>query len=158
MIAAIQSHSIEAFTAWEPTCAIAEAQGVGRILRTYGDISLVPVSLHTTRKYAQNHRSQIVKFLSVHLEKAKLIKMYPERAAQIAAKAASDQGYNVSAKAFEKVFRRIDFSIELNSNIISDIKNTAKFLYDIKKINKVPNIYYDNSYLNEAKNLSGQIK
>ena len=48
MIAALDNEQIEAFTAWEPTPAIAEAMGIGRMLRTYGDIALVPASIHTT--------------------------------------------------------------------------------------------------------------
>jgi ABC-type nitrate/sulfonate/bicarbonate transport system substrate-binding protein len=150
MIAALQGKAIEAFTVWEPTCAIAEAQGVGRILRTYGDISLVPVSLHTTVAYANRHRSNIVKFLAVHLEKAELIKKNPQRAAQLAAKAAGAKGYNVSADAFIKVFKRIDFSIDINDDIIKAIENTAQFLHSKQKIKTIPVIRYDRSFLEEA--------
>jgi len=150
MIAALQGKAIEAFTVWEPTCAIAEAQGVGRILRTYGDISLVPVSLHTTVEYANKHRSNIVKFLAVHLEKAEMIKKDPQRAAKLAAKAAGAKGYNVSADAFMKVFKRIDFSIDINDEIIEAIENTAQFLHSKQKIKTIPVIRYDRSFLEEA--------
>jgi len=153
MIAALQGGAIEAFTAWEPTCAIAEAQGVGRILRTYGDISLVPVLLHTTVEFASTHRSEIVKFLAAHLEKAEIIQRDPDRAAELAAKAASVKGYNVSADAFKRVFKRIDFSIEINDDIIAAINDTAQFLYAEKKIKEVPALKYDKSFLEEAKRL-----
>jgi ABC-type nitrate/sulfonate/bicarbonate transport system substrate-binding protein len=153
MSAALQGGAIEAFTVWEPTCAIAEAQGIGRILRTYGDISLVPVSLHTTVKYANEHRSEIVKFLAVHLDKAELIKNDPNRAAELAAKAAGEKGYNVSADTFKRVFRRINFSIEINDDIIDAIENTGQFLYSKKKIKKIPTLKYDESFLEEAKRL-----
>lgn len=153
MIAALQGGSIEAFTVWEPTCAIAEAQGIGRVMRTYGDISLVPVSLHTTKKFAERHRSEIVKFLAAHLDKAELIKNDPDRAAELAAKAASAKGYNVSADAFKRVFKRIDFSLDTNDSVLKAIEDTGHFLYDKKKINKVPVIKYDKSFLEEAKAL-----
>ena len=153
MIAALQGKAIEAFTVWEPTCSIAEAQGVGRILRTYGDISLVPVSLHTTVEYANKHRSNIVRFLAAHLEKAEMIKKDPQRAAELAAKAASAKGYNVSADAFRKVFERIDFSIDINDEIIEAIENTAQFLYSEQKIKKIPVFRYDKSFLEEAMEL-----
>jgi ABC-type nitrate/sulfonate/bicarbonate transport system substrate-binding protein len=153
MIAALQSGGIEGFTVWEPTCAIAEAQGTGRILRAYGDVSLVPVSLHTTVKFAEKHRSEIVKFLVAHLEKAEMIKKDPNEAAKLAAKAAGAKGYDVSAKAFKKVFKRIDFSVDINDDIINAIENTAQFLHSKKKIKKIPVIRYDKSFLEEASKL-----
>jgi ABC-type nitrate/sulfonate/bicarbonate transport system substrate-binding protein len=153
MIAALQSGSIEAFTAWEPTCSIAEAQGVGRVLRVYGDIALVPVSIHTTIEFAKEHRSEIVRFLAAHLDKVEIIKDDPPRAAQLAAKAASAKGYNVSADAFLGVFKRIDFSLGITDGTIDAVKDTAQFLYQERKINKVPLFRYDKSFLEEAKAL-----
>jgi ABC-type nitrate/sulfonate/bicarbonate transport system substrate-binding protein len=150
MIAALKGGAIEAFTVWEPTCAIAEAQGIGRILRTYGDVSLVPVSLHTTVKFAERHRSEIVKFLAAHLEKAEMIQNDPNGAAKLAAKAAGAKGYDVSANAFKHVFKRIDFSVDINDDIINAIENTAQFLHSKKKIKKIPVIRYDKSFLEEA--------
>ena len=150
MIAALQGGSIEAFTVWAPTWAIAEAQGIGKVLRMYGDIALVPVSIHTTTNFAKNHRSEIVKFLAGHLDKAEMIRTNPERAAQLAAKAASAKGYNVSADAFLNVFKRIDFSLGITDGTLNAIKDTAQFLYDKKKINKIPVFKYDKSFLEEA--------
>jgi NitT/TauT family transport system substrate-binding protein len=150
MIAALQGGRIEAFTAWEPTCAIAEAQGFGRILRTYGDVSSVPVSLHTTVEFSKKHRPEIVKFLASHLDKAEMIQKNPERAATLAAKAASAKGYDVSADVFSRVFRRIDFSIDIDEKVLMGIQDTAQFLYDQKNISKIPGIKYDKSFLDEA--------
>jgi NitT/TauT family transport system substrate-binding protein len=153
MIGALQSGSIEAFTVWEPTCAIAEAKGVGRVLRSYGDISPVPVCLHTTREFAQAHRAEIVRFLAAHLDKADLIRKNPRQAARIAAKAAGEKGYEVSPQVFEQVFKRIDFSLEINDDALRSIRETAQFLYDNKKISRIPAIQSDASFLEEAKAL-----
>ena len=150
MIAALQGGSIEAFTVWAPTWAIAEAQGVGKVLRMYGDIALVPVSIHTTRAFAKKHRPEIVKFLAAHLDKAEMIRADPERAAKLAAKAASAKGYNVSADAFLNVFKRIDFSLGITDGTLNAIRDTARFLYDKKKINKIPVFKHDKSFLEEA--------
>ena len=150
MIAALQGKSIEAFTVWAPTWAIAESQGVGKVLRMYGDIALVPVSIHTTRGFAKKHRPEIVKFLAAHLDKAKMIRTNPERAAQLAAKAASAKGYNVSACAFLNVFKRIDFSIDITDGTLNAIKDTAAFLYSKKKITKIPTFTYDKTFFEEA--------
>jgi len=150
MIAALQGGSIEAFTVWAPTWAIAEAQEVGRVLCMYGDIALVPVSIHTTIAFAKKHRPEIVKFLAAHLDKAEIIRTDPETAAKLAAKAASAKGYNVSASAFLNVFKRIDFSLGITDGTLNAIKDTARFLYDKKKINKIPVFKHDKSFLEEA--------
>ena len=150
MIAALQGKSIEAFTVWAPTWAIAEAQGVGKVLRMYGDIALVPVSIHTTRAFAKKHRPEIVKFLAAHLDKAEMIRTNPERAAQLAAKAAGAKGYNVSARAFLNVFKRIDFSLGITDGTLSAIKDTAAFLHKKKKITKIPAFTHDKSFFEEA--------
>lgn len=151
MMAALQGGSIEAFTAWEPTCAIAEAQGIGRVIRTYGDISSVPVCLHTTVDFGRRHRAEVVKFLAVHLEKAELIRKNPKKAAQLAAEAASEKGYDVNPNAFELVFKRIDFSLDFDQRVVNSIQDTAQFLFDQKQIDGIPKIKYDKSFLEEAK-------
>lgn len=156
MIAALESGQIEAFTAWEPTPAIAQARGVGKILRTYGDIALVPVCIHTTKKFAYEHRNLIVRFLAVHLEKAKMIKNNPDKCAQIAAEAAAKMGIEVSPEAFKIVFERIDFTIEFNQTIIDAIYDTAEFLYRQGKIDKIPTLTWDTSFLEDAKKLIGE--
>jgi len=153
MIAALSSGNIEAFTVWEPTPAIAEAQSIGKVLRTYGDISQVPVSLHTTVEFARNNRETLVKFLAAHLAKAELIKNDPDKAAMFAAKAAGARGYDVPADAFKRVFARIDFDLDITPAVKSSIDGTAKFLFEQGKVSEVPKVYYDTSYLEEARKL-----
>ncbi len=153
MVAALDAGTIEAFTAWEPTPAIAEAQGIGRVLRTYGDVALVPASIHTTKQFAYNHRDLVVRFLAAQLDKAEMIKNDPEGAAQTAADAATEKGIEVSAEAFETVFGRINFQIEFNQTIIDAIYDTAQFLYDQGKIDKIPTLVYDLTFLEDAKAL-----
>jgi sulfonate transport system substrate-binding protein len=153
MTAALASGSVEAFTAWEPTPAIAEAQGVGRVLRSYGDIALVPVSMHTTDAFADEHRATIVDFLAAHLEKVEMIENDPDGAAELAAQAASEQGIEVSSDAFKKVFERVDFSLDIDANTVAAIEDTADFLFEQDKIETIPEIRWDDSLLNEAKKL-----
>ncbi len=158
MIANLQQGTIDAFHAWEPTPAIAEANGVGRILRTYGDVALVPASIHTTKKFAEEHRDAIVRFLAAHLEKAEMIKNDPDKAAEIAARAASEKGLSVPAEAFKKIFQRIDFQIDFNQTVIDAIKDTAEFLKSQGKIDKVPQLAWDRSYIEEAEKLYEKMK
>jgi sulfonate transport system substrate-binding protein len=153
MTAALENGSIEAFTAWEPTPAIAEAQGVGRSIRSYGDIALVPVSIHTTLAYAETHRAELVRFLAAHLDKVDLIQSDPARAAELAAEAASAQGSDVSADAFLRIFERVDFAMEFDENVLASIQDTAQFLFDQGKIDVIPTFRWDGSFLEEAKAL-----
>lgn len=156
MTAALAEGSIEAFTAWEPTPAIAESQGIGRVLRSYGDIALVPVSIHTTEKFAEEHREEIVRFLAAHLDKVEMIQNDPDQAAQLAVQAASEQGIDVSADAFKRIFERVDFSLEFDEEVLASIEDTAQFLYDQGKIDTVPEFKWDGSYLEEAKELRAE--
>ncbi len=150
MIAALASGSIEAFTVWEPTPAVAESQGVGRVLRSYGDLALVPVMLNTTVQYAETHRAEIVRFLAAHLDKVALIQSDPESAADIAAGAASAQGIDVSADAFLRVFERVDFSLGFDEGALASLQDTAQFLFDQEKLEFVPEFRWDGSFLEEA--------
>jgi NitT/TauT family transport system substrate-binding protein len=153
MGAALADKSIDAFTAWEPTPAIAEAKGIGRVMLSYGDVALTPVLYVTTRKYAETHRAEIIRFLAAQLQKADLIKNDPITAARIAAGAASSSGSDVSPDTFEKIFRRVDFSITLDDAVLSSIDDTAAFLLGIGEIDAIPVIKSDSSFLEEAQKL-----
>lgn len=153
MIAALDHGQIEAFTVWAPTGEIAEAQGIARTLRSYGDVALTPVSIHTTRSYAEANREKLVSFLAAHIEKARLIEEDPQRAAEYAAEAASERGLNVSAEAFELIFERINFQIEFDKSLMEELAQTAEFLRGQGKIDSIPEFSYETSYLEEAKRL-----
>ena len=150
MIANLEQGTIEAFHAWEFTPGIAEAQGVGRILRTYGDVALVPASIHTTKTFVDENRDLVVRFLAAHLEKADMIANDPDRAAEIASQAAADKGLDVPEEAFKKIFGRINFQIEFNQSIIDAINDTAEFLEEQGKIESVPTLAWDTTLLEDA--------
>lgn len=154
MVAALTDGKIDAFTAWEPTPAIAESQGVAEVIQSYGDVALTPVLFHTTRKFAAAHHEEIVRFLVAQLKKAEMIKKDPAGAAKIAAEAASASGTKVSADAFEKIFKRVDFSINLDDSVIAAINDTAQFLKDQGQIDTIPQIHVDKSFLEEAKKIA----
>ena len=158
MTGALEAGHIDAFTAWEPTPAIAEAQGIGKPLMIdghigYGRIAMVPASIHTTKEFAYNHPALVVAFLAAQLDKADMINDDPEQAAQIASEAAAKKGIEVSADAFKKVFDRIDFRIDFNETIINEIYATAQFLKDQGKIDTIPDLAWDTSFLEAAEAL-----
>ena len=80
-----------------------------------------------------------------------MIQKNPKKAAQLAAEVAREKGYNVNPNAFELVFKRIDFSLDIDKHVVESIQDTAQFLYDEKKIDRIPMIKYDKSFLEEAK-------
>ncbi len=153
MIAALDHGQVASFTVWAPTGEIAEAQGIARSIRSFGDIAKTPVSIHTTKSYAENHREELVKFLAAHLRKKQMIEENPEKAARLAAQAAKDRGLSVSAGAFQLIFEKIDFTIDFDESTIREIKKTAAFLKDQGKLDRIPEVSYDRSYLEEAKEL-----
>lgn len=155
MIASLERGQIEAFTAWEPTPAIAEAKGMGQALMTYGDVSAAPVCLHTTRAFARANETALVRFLAGHLDKAKLIREDPAGAARLAASAASRMGGSVPPEAFETVFARIDFTVDLDPDAIESIHETAGFLYQQGKISMKPELSWDGVFLEKALQLAG---
>ncbi len=153
MIAALEQGTIVAFTAWAPTPAIAEAQGAGKAMRSYGDVALVPASIHTTKSFAYSHKDLIVKFLAAHMDKAEMISTNITGAAQMAAQGAQKMAIDVPSEAFETDFQRINFQIDFNYTIIEAIYDTADFLYSIGNIDKIPTLVYDTTFVEEAKAL-----
>lgn len=153
MITALDQGDIVAFTAWAPTPAIAEAQGVGKAMRSYGDVALVPASIHTTKSFANNHRDLVVKFLAAHMDKAEMILNNRTGAAQMAALGASKMAIDVPPEAFETDFERINFQIEFNYTIIDEIYATADFLYSIEQIDEIPTLVCDPTLIEAAKEL-----
>jgi len=153
MISTLANNQIEAFTVWAPTGEIAEAQGIGKLLRNYGDIALTPVLIHANKEFVENNEDLIVKFLAGQLKKAELIANDPHQAALYAAEASAKRGIEVSSDAFELIFKRIDFSIEFEDNLIDELRNTAAFLHEQGKIDKIPEFYWNTEYIEKAKKL-----
>ncbi|MFX0125670.1 MAG: ABC transporter substrate-binding protein [Candidatus Hodarchaeota archaeon] len=156
MPAALEANQIDAFTAWEPTPAIAVDQGIGKLLRSYGDVALVPVSMHTTKSFAYDNPALIVAFLAAHLDKMEMIQNQKSKAAEYAAAAASKFGSEVTSSAFEDLYERIDYSIDFNTSIIDDILDTADFLantIDPPLISTIPTLEYDRRFIEAALDL-----
>jgi ABC-type nitrate/sulfonate/bicarbonate transport system substrate-binding protein len=153
MITALDEGDIVAFTAWAPTPAIAEAQGVGKAMKSYKDVALVPASIHTTKSFAYSHKDLIAKFLAAHMDKAEMILNNMTGAAQMAALGASKMAIDVPAEAFEIDFQRINFTIEFDYKIIEEIYATADFLYSIGKIDEIPTLVFDTTFVEAAKAL-----
>jgi NitT/TauT family transport system substrate-binding protein len=151
---ALQSGLIDAFTAWELTPTVAVDQGIGKILRSYGDVALTPVSIHTTVEYARDNPDLLIAFLAGHLDKQDMIENDTSTAAGHASTAASDFGGTLSTAAFEGLFNRINYQIEFDAALIADIDATAEFLVEnMSKYTSVPTLVYNTSFVEAAKEL-----
>lgn len=151
---ALANGVITSFTAWEPTPALAEATTGAVVMMSYGNTSLSPVFIHTTTSYAANHKVELVAFLRGHLDKLEMIQNDVDEAARIAAKAAADEGIEISAKVFRTVFQRVDFTLDVNNEVLDSLNDTARYLMKIGEIEKIPEFYVDTSFLEEAKKLN----
>ena len=151
MAAALADGSIASFTAWEPTPAIAEATIGAQVMMSYGDYALTPVLLHTTKAYAESHHDELVAFLKGQLDKVDMIQKDPDEAARIAAEAASAQGSEVAPEVFKTIFERVDFSLDVDDEVIASLNDTAQFLLDQGSIDTIPEFTVDTSFLEEAK-------
>jgi ABC-type nitrate/sulfonate/bicarbonate transport system substrate-binding protein len=156
MTPALENGQIDAFTAWEPTPAIAEAKGVGRVLRSYEDISLVPSLIYTTKAYAEAHPAELAAFLAAHMDKQDLIESDPAGAAGLAATAASAKGVDVPAGAFETVYGRMTFEVAYDQAVIDTVEGTAAFMVEKGKIEAAPTLAWDDQYLKAAQALRGE--
>ncbi|HUV15322.1 MAG TPA: NrtA/SsuA/CpmA family ABC transporter substrate-binding protein [Pelolinea sp.] len=154
MAAALADGVISSFTAWEPTPAIAEATTDAVVMMSYGDIALTPVLIHTTKEFAESHKEELVAFLRGHLDKVAMIQNEVDEAARVAAEAASAQGTEVSAEVFKAIFQRVNFSLDVDDEVMAALKDTAKFLMDIGEIDTIPEFYVDTSFLEQAKKLN----
>ena len=154
MSAALADGAIVSFTAWEPTPAIAEATTGAKVMMSYGDIALTPVVIHTTREYADSHHDELVAFLRGHLDKLAMIQNDVDEASRLAAEAASAQGSEVSAEVFKAIFKRVNFSLDVDDEVVTALKDTAQFLLEEEVIDIIPEFYVDTSFLEEAKKLN----
>jgi NitT/TauT family transport system substrate-binding protein len=154
MAAALADGSIVSFTAWEPTPAIAQATMGAKVMQSYGDVALTPVVIHTTAEYAATHRAELVAFLRAHIDKLNMIKNDVDEAARIAAEAASAQGAEVSPEVFKTIFKRVDFSLEVDADVIAALEDTAQFLKNTGEVDTIPVFVVDTSFLEEAMKLS----
>lgn len=150
MADALADGSIASFTAREPTPAIAQVTTNAEIMMSYGGISVSPVLIHTTREYAQSHQKELVAFLHGQLDKVVLINSYVDEALKIATEVASTYGYDISPEIFKVIFERVDFSLEVDDDVIASLIDTALFLKNTKTIDEIPEFYVDSSFLEEA--------
>jgi ABC-type nitrate/sulfonate/bicarbonate transport system substrate-binding protein len=153
MASALDNGEIEAFTAWEPTPSVAVDQGIGKVLRSFGDIALTPASIHTTKDFAYNNPGAVVSFLAAHLDKYDMITTDTANAAQIASDAAATKSTTISAGAFELIFNKIDFQVGFNESIIEAIEDTAEFQLANGKITEIPEIVWDTRFIDAAMEL-----
>jgi ABC-type nitrate/sulfonate/bicarbonate transport system substrate-binding protein len=158
MLSALDKGKIEAFTISESLCAMTETIKMGKCIYTYGDIALSPILIFTTRGFADNHRAEIVNFLGAHLDKTELIKENPKIIGQYAAQSAVARTLNISQETLEKIIKDIDYTLDIENDVVNQVQETALSLQKLGMIDKVPVIWYDRSFLEQARQLRFQYR
>ncbi|MBM3137101.1 MAG: hypothetical protein FJZ98_02815 [Chloroflexi bacterium] len=151
---ALTSGVIVSFTAWEPIPSLAETTNGAVVMMSYGDFTQSPVFIHTTRSYAANHKNELTAFLRGHLDKVVMIKNDVNRAARIVVEAAIKEGLDLPFGVVKSVFSRIDFSLDVNEQVLDSLNNKAEYLLKIGEIEEIPEFFVDTSFLEAAKLLN----
>jgi ABC-type nitrate/sulfonate/bicarbonate transport system substrate-binding protein len=150
MPAMLSSGSVQAITATEPIPAMAQALGGMKVLQSYDDCCQSPLVVVTTSSFAENHRTELVAFLQGHLDKLALIQSDSALAARTASEQAKTYDLEIAPAAFQIVFKRVDFSLEVDEQVISALEDTARSMLQAGALEEIPEFYFDTSYLDAA--------
>lgn len=152
--AALASNSVDAAVFVDPFVHGVVDKGIGRIVTTPEEISAKggskwPFMLITTKKYIENNKSTVQKFVDAWTCAKEYLVNNPKQALQLTTKALSDYDPKVVPyilKVFSFKTQRIDDSLQ------SDIKKQGQALVDLGVIKKVPDLtgYFDNSFVDNA--------
>ena len=150
MPAALAEGAVDAITAPEPIPAMAQAAGDMRVMRSYGDYWPAPMVLVTTTNFARSHEDSLIRFLQGQLGKTALIESNPALAARTAAEEAQEYDLDIPASAFQIVFTRVDFSMEITDSLIHSLENTAYAIYRQSLLDNIPEFFINGEYLQKA--------
>ncbi len=150
MPAALTAGTVDAITATEPIPAMIQAAGGMKVLQSYGDSCPAPLVLVTTRRYAEQNSQRLVAFLQGQLDKVALIHKDSALAARTASAQAAVYGLDVPAAAYHIVFKRVDFNMRLDDNLISALEDTAADMIRADVLEKSPVFYADMQYMESA--------
>ena len=144
---ALAEGAMDAITALEPIPAIAQVSDGMDVMQSYGDCCPTPMVLVTTNSYARDNPEKITNFLRGHLDKLVLIENNPIQAARTASEEAQMYDLDISASVFYIVFKRVDFSMQINNDIIFALKYTTRAMHSAGVLEDIPEFRFDTSYL-----------
>ncbi|SJZ30794.1 ABC transporter substrate-binding protein [Selenihalanaerobacter shriftii] len=147
MADALATDQADAILIWEPTPTVIEAKNIGRELSTLaGTNNQYPVFILANTAYAQKNKEVVIKVLKSLKKAAKFLQNNPDQAAQVVSKVTG-----LSPELAKKSMNYHYFKVDFNEEIKESLNNTAAFLYEYDKIQKIPKLekVIDDSYLKQ---------
>jgi NitT/TauT family transport system substrate-binding protein len=138
MVAAMSSKTVDAMVNVEPYNAIAEAEGIGKILMDMSAVDKVPVFMAATPDFVQKNPDAIVAYLKAWLEVARDFKENPKKVESVIFSFFTSKGYNMSPDTFAKALGRVDVAPGFPKGLEPYLKEHAEVLLKEKKISAIP--------------------
>lgn len=152
-VAAIAGGSTDAFAGVEPSCVIAEANGIARYVDTYEKYDLLPNMIATTPQFVQKNPQAATAFMKAMLDASKMFKNEPKRVAEIIKKIYS-KNYNMDEETVLKLVGTIDVTPDFVPNLPAYFEKQVDELVEhgrLRKTNVDWNKALDGRFLREAK-------
>ncbi|UCD78432.1 MAG: ABC transporter substrate-binding protein [Desulfobacterales bacterium] len=158
-IAAMEEGSIDAVIYWEPVVSVLEAKGIAKELANFSEVVRNPVFLITQKKFADNNRSALVKFLAAFADAQELIMTDRSTAADMVVKSLASHGQKTDKAVYEKALSHSVYEPYLKPMLIEDLKENWQTLVQKGKLKgNEPdwNGIIHPEYLEEAMKLRGK--
>lgn len=129
-VAALAAGSVDASALVEPYVAVAEVEGLAKVLVDYSKYDITPVILTANRSAVDDKREAVVALLRGWLAAVDVLTKEPERAAEIVQNHFKAQGFEISDEVVKlmlsKVDVRTDYIPELNAALTSEAETLVK--------------------------------
>jgi len=155
-VAALASGSVDAFVGTEPFPAVAEAEGIAKLLVSFEEFDLVPVMLAINRPVLQSRRSDVVSFMKGWLDAVAVLRNDPQKGAQIVTDVFKKKGNDLSEKVIKTALDRLGVDPDFRPALLPYLQDQAEVLLKERKISEIPdwNTALDRTILKDARSKS----
>jgi len=133
-IAAMEEGSIDAVIYWEPVVSVLEAKGIAKELANFSEVVRNPVFMITQKKFAENNRSALVKFLAAFADAQELIMTNRSMAADMVVQSLAAHGQKTEKAVYEKALSHSVYEPYLKPMLIDDLKENWQTLVEKGKL------------------------
>jgi ABC-type nitrate/sulfonate/bicarbonate transport system substrate-binding protein len=127
-IPSLLAKAIDAATVADPFVAIAEHEGLVRVIDNFCKYDQMPFMLTVTNKILKEQPDAVVAYLRGWLRAVKLLKEEPEKAAAVYTDEQKSLGREVPVAVIDKALRRMRWEPDISPAIESYLKDQAKDL------------------------------
>lgn len=136
------SEKIDVATVPEPWASVIEAEGSGKVLIDTPEVAwgeILPAAVFvTSQDLAKNNQELVQHMVNAHQQATAFIQDNPEKAKTIAIKKIADiTEQKLSKQVIDKAWKRIDFTSEVDSDVLQDFSNAS---YDLEFLKDKPNL------------------